>query len=173
MRRRLTFFAKFAAVICGLAAAAWLVWQPPSFVSARLGNAPLPSAESRPTIEFDHFSTRHERSSEGSRLTVSMRMRTNAEDGLSCYLFIVASNERGSPKTWAIWPPEANGLVVTASGHFHGASPTTGRAITLTTGWQRITATLPDPINGASFDLVEVYVVGEAGGVLLSRPFRI
>ncbi len=123
-------------------------------------------------VEFDRFSARRERSEDGERLSVSLRLRAGTEPELPCFAFVVARNDRATPRIWAIWPPQPAGPVITAGGNFHGATPTAGHPLTLTETWQRLTATVPHPATGA-FDTVVVYVVGIDGKILLSRPFRV
>ena len=160
-----------AVVLLVLAGAGWLVLSPRSPARSLLGDAPT-GRSGHPTIELDRFSARHERGADSSRLNVFMRMRTDTDEGLPCFVFVVAHN-RSNSKNWAIWPPQPPGLSVTASGHFHGATPTAGHSMTLSTSWQRITALLPEPATGGALDLVVVYIVGPEGSVLLSRPYAV
>lgn len=129
----------------------------------------------REAIDFDRFSTRRERSAEGERLSVSLRLRTSIGVSLPCYVFVVARAERPAPKLWAIWPAQPPGPAVTASGHFHGSAPSSGYAVTLSDTWTRVDATIPVPsaAAGAGFDTVVVYVVDPDGRILLSRPFHV
>jgi hypothetical protein len=124
-------------------------------------------------IGFDRFSARRERSAEGDRLTVSLRMRTTLSVSLPCYVFLVARNDQVVPKQWAIWPPQSAGPAITTRGHFHGATPTTGFPIVLSDQWERIDATVAQPDGGAPFDVVVVYVVDAHGRILITRPFRL
>ena len=124
-------------------------------------------------IELDRFSARRERSAEGDRLSVSLRLRTTMSVSLPCYVFLVARNDQVTPKQWAIWPLQPPGPAITASGHFHGATPRTGYAITLSDQWERVDATIPHPAGGVAFDVVEVYLVDADGRILLTRPFRV
>lgn len=126
----------------------------------------------RDAVLFDRFSARRERSVEGDRFSVSLRLRTSASVSLPCSIFVVARNDSLTPKLWAIWPPQAPGPAITAGGHFHGGTPSAGYAMTLTDAWERVTATFPNPSSGG-FDVVLVYVVDPAGRILLSRPFRV
>lgn len=126
----------------------------------------------RDAVLFDRFSARRERSEEGDRLIVTLRLRTSAAVSLPCYVFFVARNEQAAPRQWAIWPQQPPGAAITASGHFHGATPTAGAAVTLSDTWERITATLPHP-PGVTFESVTLYVVDPAGRILLARPFRL
>ena len=137
---------------------------------AGLGQQPRLQHEA---IEFDHFSARRERSAEGDRLSVSLRVRTTQSVSLPSYLFLVARNDQTTPKLWAIWPAQAPGPSITASGHFHGATPTSGYSLTLSDQWERVNATLPHPSGTAAFDTVDVYVVDPDGRILLTRPFRV
>src|SRR5215470_15629702 len=123
-------------------------------------------------IEIDRFSARRERSAEGDRLSVSLRLRTSMSVSLPCYVFLVARNDQVTPKQWAIWPAQAPGPAITAGGHFHGATPTAGYSVTLSDQWERINATVSQPTGGISFDTVEVYVVDPDGRILLAHPFR-
>jgi hypothetical protein len=124
-------------------------------------------------IEFDRFSARRERSAEGDRLSISLRLHTSMGVSLPCYVFVVARNDQVSPKLWAIWPPQPPGPAITAGGHFHGAAPASGYAVTLSDQWERINVTVPQPNGGATFDTVEVYIVDPDGRILLARPFRV
>jgi hypothetical protein len=124
-------------------------------------------------IEFDRFSARRERSAEGDRLSVSLRVRTTQSVSLPCYVFLVARNDQATPKLWGIWPPQPPGPAITASGHFHGATPTSGYSLTLSDRWERINATIPQSSDGSTFDTVVVYVVDPDGRILLTRPFRV
>ncbi len=126
----------------------------------------------RDAVLFDRFSARRERSEEGDRLSVTLRLRTSAAVSLPCYVFFVVRNEQAAPRQWAIWPPQPPGAAITASGHFHGATPAAGEAITLSDTWERVTATLPHP-PGAAFESVTLYVVDPGGRILLARPFRL
>jgi hypothetical protein len=126
----------------------------------------------RDAVLFDRFSARRERSVEGDRFSVSLRLRTSASVSLPCSVFVVARNDTLTPKLWAIWPPQAPGPAITAGGHFHGGTPSAGHEVTLTDAWERVTAIFPNP-RGGSFDVVLVYVVDPVGRILLSRPFRV
>jgi len=123
-------------------------------------------------LQFDRFSARLESSAEGERLSVSLRLRTSMSVSLPCFIFIVARNDQTTPRQWAIWPPQPPGPAITAGGHFHGASPSTGYAVTLSDQWERINATVAQPSGGIAFDTVEVYVVDPDGRILLAHPFR-
>jgi hypothetical protein len=124
-------------------------------------------------IVFDRFSARRERSAEGDRLSVSLRMRTTMNVSLPSFVFLVARNDQVVPKQWAIWPPQGPGPAISASGHFHGATPTAGYAVVLSDQWEHIDATMPQPTGSVQFDIVVVYVVDADGRILLTRPFRI
>ncbi len=58
-------------------------------------------------IDFDRFSARRERSAEGDRLSVSLRLRT-VESTSACPATCTwcARNDQVAPKQWAIWPPQ-------------------------------------------------------------------
>ena len=122
-------------------------------------------------VEFDRFSALRERNPEGEQLRVSLRLRTNEESDLACYVFVVARNDGATPKVWTIWPTQTPGSAITAGGHFHGRDPQSGHSMTLTGSWSRVTATLPYPPSGQPYNTVSVYVVGDDGQVLLARPF--
>ena len=127
----------------------------------------------RDAVVFDRFSARRERRDDGDRLSISLRLRTSASVSLPYFVFIVARNDAVTPKVWAIWPLQPPGPAITASGHFHGATPSTGQPVTLTDAWERINATIPTPANGVPFETALVYVVDPAGRILLARPFRV
>jgi hypothetical protein len=166
-RSRITAWVLVVAV-AGLGAAVWLE-------RGALRQAVLrgeePEAESSGLVQFDRFSAHLERSPEGERLGISLRLRTNNES-LPCYTFVVARNDHVVPRVWAIWPQQAPGPAMTSGGHFHGSRPDAGYPITLSDSWQRVNATLPVP-QKETFDTVIVYVLAADGKVLLSRPFRI
>jgi hypothetical protein len=124
-------------------------------------------------IKFSRFSAHRERSDEGERLSISLRLRPDLDQELSCYAFVVARNDHVTPRIWSIWPPQAPGAAITAGGHFHGAEPGAGHHVELTSRWQRITATVPHPKGGDRFDTVVVYVMRSDGKVLLARPFSV
>lgn len=133
----------------------------------------LERARLHEAIEFGRVSARRERSAEGDRLTVIMRLRTTMGVSLPCYVFVLARNDQATPKLWAIWPPQTPGSAVSTGGHFNGSSPGTGQAVTLTDQWERIAATIPQPSGGPPFDDIEVYVVDPDGRILLARPFKV
>lgn len=141
-----------------------------------VGDAPATTRAPRPhrdAVLFDRFAARRERSDEGDRLSVTLRLRTSAAVSLPCFVFLVARSEQSSPRRWAAWPPQALGSAVSAGGHFHGATPSAGFPVTLSETWERVSATLPQPPDGESYDTVIVYVVDPAGRILLARPFRV
>ncbi len=127
----------------------------------------------RDAVLFDRFSARRERSDEGDRLSLSLRLRTSAAVSLPCFVFVVARREESTTHRWGIWPAQPPGLAITASGHFHAATPAAGYAVTLSDTWERLTAVIPHPPGDAAFDTVSVYVVDPGGRILLARPFRI
>jgi hypothetical protein len=124
-------------------------------------------------IKFSRFSAHRERTEEGERLSISLRLRTELDQDLSCYAFVVARNDHVTPRIWSIWPSQAPGASITTGGHFHGAEPKAGHHVELTDRWQRITATVPHPEGGDRFDTVVVYVLSADGKVLLARPFSV
>jgi hypothetical protein len=129
--------------------------------------------QARDAVQFDRFSAHRERSEEGDRLSVSLRLRTSESVSLPCFVFVIARNDQVMPKVWAVWPPQPSGPAITAGGHFHGATPSAGQAVTLSDQWERITAILPQPSSGESFDTVVVYLVDPSGRILLERPFKV
>ncbi len=139
--------------------------------SARPATA-SPSRSRHAAVEFDRFSARRERTGEGERLSVSLRLRTNVPEATECFVFVVAHNDRADPRRWSIWPPQPAGPSITAGGHFHGATPNTGYRVDLNDDWQRITATVPE-VAAVAFDTVVVYVLDQSGRTLLARPFRV
>ncbi|MGH7788285.1 MAG: hypothetical protein ACRERC_15550 [Candidatus Binatia bacterium] len=156
------------ALLIGLAVAVF-------FRRSMIEDVPPPTRQARlqhDAVLFDRFSARRERTEAGDTLSVSLRLRTSASVSLPSYVFVVARNDQVTPKLWAIWPPQEPGAAITASGHFHGATPTSGYAVTLTDTWERVTATIPHPAR-ETFDTVAVYVVDPDGRILLSRPFRL
>jgi hypothetical protein len=146
------------------------------FRRSLIGQPPLPQQarlQQRDAVLFERFSARHERIDDTDMLSVSLRLRTSASVSLPCYVFVVARNDQASPKVWAIWPPQPPGPAITASGHFHGATPSMGSSITLSDQWERLTASIPQPSGSAPFDTVSIYVVDPEGRILLARPFKV
>jgi hypothetical protein len=135
--------------------------------------APSPGVVRTNAVDFDRFSSFWERSPDGERLHVSLRLRTTGTAELPCFVFVLARNERSSPRAWAIWPPQPPGPVVTFGGHFLGSDPGKGQALTLTERWERISAILPHTAGRPPYDTVLVYVLGKNGNTLLARPFRL
>jgi hypothetical protein len=128
---------------------------------------------SLPLVEVDSFSTRREKSSDGERLQVALRLRLNASGSMDCYVFVLARNDHASPKLWAVWPTQGPGGAITGGGHFNGSNPAAGQAVTLESGWTRINATLDQPLGKPLFDTVMVYVVSPKGAILLAHPFAL
>jgi hypothetical protein len=122
-------------------------------------------------IDLDSFVTRQEKSSDAERLTVSLRLRLTAPGSVDCQVYIVARNDRVTPRIWAVWPPQGTAGAVTTGGHFLGGSPPTGTALTLTPRWTRVTASLDHPPGQPPFETVIVYVVAPDGRILLTHPF--
>jgi len=143
----------------------------PASTSLPVPTASAPSATT--TVLFDRFSALWERSPDGERLHVSLRLRATTAADLPCFVFVLARNDHARPKVWAVWPPQQPGPAITSGGHFHGADPTKGYAVTLTGRWERINATLPHSPGVPPYETVLVYVVGTDGKVFLSRPFRL
>jgi hypothetical protein len=128
---------------------------------------------SLPLVEFDNFSTRREKSSDGERLQVALRLRLNASGSMGCYVFVLARNDHASPKVWAVWPTQGPHGAITGGGHFNGSNPAAGQAVTLASGWTRINASLNQPPGQPAFDTVLVYVISPKGEILLARPFAL
>lgn len=169
--RRRDRFAAVVLILLIVALAVALILRRSVFDEA---NRPVQRIElAHEAINFDRFSARRERSAEGDRLSVSLRLRTTMNVSLPCYVFLVARNDQVAPKQWAIWPPQPPGPAVTAGGHFHGATPRTGFAVTLSDQWERINATVPQANASTPFDTVVVYIVDADGRILLSRPFHL
>jgi hypothetical protein len=101
-----------------------------------------------------------------------MRVRLSARTPIDCYVYIVARNERVSPKLSVPWPEDAANALTTG-GHFRSSNPPSGQAIHLTSSWTRLNATIPHPVGGPPFDTVTVYLVGLQGEILLERPFAL
>jgi hypothetical protein len=142
-------------------------------IAASPPTPPAPAVARANAVDFDRFSSFWERSPDGERLHVSLRLRTSGTLELPCFVFVLARNERSTPKTWAIWPPQPPGPVVTFGGHFLGNEPSKGQPVKLTERWERITAVLPALPGSPPYDTVLVYVLGESGRILLARPFRL
>lgn len=133
---------------------------------------PAPPNLQAPAVDFDRFSAHRERSPDGERLSVSLRLRAN-QAAFPCFLFIVARNDTADPKVWALWPAEAAGSAMTSGGYFHGTRPSVGHALSLDASWQRVAATIEHPEGSPAFDTVVVYLLTPEGKVLLARPFKI
>lgn len=161
-----------ALILSALAAAGSVLWRSGQIANTPTRSAPSPVATHGPNqLEYSNFAARHERSPGGDRLSVSLRLRTVGEGILPCFVFVVARSDEGDGKGWAIWPEQANGRAVTASGRFHGATPSSGFGMILTSSWEWVTSTQEESI--VHYDSVVVYVVAPDGRVLLSRPFRV
>ena len=135
--------------------------------------ATTPEADLPPIIEVDRFTARRERSEDGERLSVSLRLRSTLPQPIEGFVFVVARNDHASPRVWAIWPPESAGTAISAGGHFHGATPSAGQGLTVGHSWERVTAVLPHEPGQAPFDSVTIYFVSPQGQILLTRPFAI
>lgn len=135
------------------------------------GDAGEPSA--LPLVELDNFATRFEKSSDGDRLQVSLKLRLSAAASMDCYVFVLARNDHTAPKLWAVWPTQGPGGAITSGGNFTSSNPAAGQAVTLTSGWTRINATVDHPMGKPPFDTVVVYVVSTKGAILLARPFAV
>ncbi len=129
--------------------------------------------ETTPLFDVANFSARRERSSDGERLSVSLRLRLTRAGSVDAYVYVLARNDHVSPRLWAVWPTQGPGGVVTAGGHLRTHNPGSGEAVTLTPSWTRVTATLDHPSGRPPFDVVHVYVVSPRGEILLARPFAL
>jgi len=142
--------------------------------SAAPGSVGEPAdASTLPLVELDSFATRREKSSDGERLQVSLKLRLSAAASVDCYVFVLARNDHASPKLWAVWPTQGPGGAITGGGNFSSSNPAAGQAVTLTSGWTRINATVDHPMGKPPFDTVVVYVVSPKGEILLTRPFAV
>ena len=126
-----------------------------------------------PAIEVAGFWSRRDKSVGGERLTVSTKLRAMSPNTVSAYVYVLVRNDQVSPRLWAVWPPQGAGGAVSAGGHLRSTDPTTGEAVTLTTRWTRITATLEQPTDRPPFDTALVYVLSPTGDILLVRPFAL
>lgn len=160
-----------ATLLVALVAAAGLLLARRALLDGRAAPAPAPRLQ-REAVLFDRFAARRERSDEEDRLSISLLLRTSASVSLPCFVFLVARDDQATPRRWAAWPPQAQGGAISAGGHFHGAAPESGYALTLSDTWERVTATIPEP-PGSDFETVVVYVVDPGGRILLARPFRV
>lgn len=124
-------------------------------------------------IDVDAFSTRLVRTTEGERLNMALRLRLTRPGILDCHVYLVARNDRATPKLWAVWPPEAAGSNVTGGGHFRGGATPRGEPISVGAGWTRVAGTVSHPTGRPPFETVVLYVVARNGQVLLARPFPI
>jgi hypothetical protein len=172
--RRLLSSVGYAALVAVVTALGYLTYR--AVNEHRISDAATEAENvggSVPVIDVADFSARREKSSDSERLTISLRVRLTERGPLDCYLFVLARNDRTSPKLWAVWPTQGPGGAVTAGGHFRGNHPASGQPIRLTSSWARISATLPHPPELPPFETVMVYVVSPKGVVLLSRPFAL
>lgn len=126
-----------------------------------------------PLVDVSSFSARRERSADAERLSVSLRLRLTAPGIVDCFVYVLARNDRISPKLWGVWPTQGPSGAVTAGGHFGPTNPESGAALSLTPSWTRITATIDHPPGRPPFETVMVYVVSPKGEILLSRPFAL
>ncbi len=173
-RRRLLSSVAYSALVATVAGLGYLTSQ---VINERQhgANGVEPSAESvgMPLVDIANFAARHEKSTDGERLAVSLRLRLTAPGSIDCFVFVVARNDHVSPRLWAAWPPEGAGGAVSVGGHFRVSNPSAGYPLTLTPGWTRMSATLNHPVGQPRFEIATVYVVNAAGEVLLSRPFTL
>lgn len=123
-----------------------------------------------PLVELEGYLPRREKSSDLQRLNVSVRLRLNAPGTLDCWVFVVARNDQVTPKVWAVWPPGAT-AAITAGGHFRGTNPTSGQPVTLSSTATRINASINQPSGEPAFETVMIYVVNEAGEIIVARPY--
>jgi len=169
-QKRVLSSVSYAALVALVAALGYLTYRA---TQQRHGRDQLAEAVAPPPlIELSGFSARREKSSDAERLTVAMRMRLSTRTPIDCYVYIVARNERVSPRLWVPWPEDA-ASALTTGGHFHGSNPPSGHPMHLTSSWTRLNATIPHPVGKPPFDTVTVYLVGRQGEVLLERPFAL
>ncbi len=145
-------------------------------LSARRQDGGEPAADTRDArqvVLLDRFAARRQPGEGGDDLAISLRLRTAAEVSLPCFVFLVARNDRASPRQWVIWPQQPPGPAITARGHFHAATPAAGTAMTLSGTWTRLRATIPNLATSAEFDHIVLYVVDPSGRIVLTRPFRL
>ena len=173
--RRLISSLAYSGLVAVVVALGYLTFRAVSERRQRAESPGEPAAESEaiPLVDFDNFSTRREKSSDGERLSVSLRLRLTAPGSLPCYIYIIARNDRATPKLWGVWPTQGPDGAVSAGGHFRGNNPTTGEAVTLAPSWTRINASISHPPGQPPFDTVMVYVVSATGEILLARPFAL
>lgn len=124
-------------------------------------------------IDVDAFSTRIVQTPEGERLTIAVRLRLTRPGTFDCHVYLVARNDRVTPKLWAVWPPQSAGINVTGGGHFSGRAAATGEPLTLGPRWTRIAGAVTHPPGRPPFETVVLYVVTRDGQVLLARPFPV
>jgi len=173
-RRRLLSSVVYSALVATVAGLGYLTSQ--VIGERRHGaNGVEPSAESvsMPLVDIANFAARHEKSTDGERLAVSLRLRLTAPGSIDCFVFVVARNDHVSPRLWAVWPPEEAGGAVSVGGHFRVSNPTAGYPLKLTQSWTRMSATLSHPVGQPRFETATVYVVSAVGEVLLSHPFTL
>jgi hypothetical protein len=173
--RRLINSVAYSALVALVSVLGYLTFRAVS--ERRHSTAPTSAApaaeESTPLFDIANFSARQERSAEGERLSVSLRLRLTRAGSVDAYVYVLARNDHVSPRLWAVWPTHGPGGVVTAGGHLRTHNPASGEAVTLTPSWARVTATLDHPSGRPPFDTVYVYVVSPRGEILLARPFAL
>jgi len=125
-----------------------------------------------PLVELEGYLPRHEKSSDMERLIVSIRLRLNAPGTLDCWVFVVARNDHVTPKLWAAWPAAAS-AAITAGGHFRGNQPRAGYPVKLISGATRVDATFEHSSGAPPFETVMIYVVNEAGEIMVARPYSV
>jgi hypothetical protein len=162
----------YAALVAVAAGLGYLTFRATARHHGLPAGSEAPESITVPLIDVTAFSARREKSSDAERLNVSLRLRLTARVSADCYVYMLARNQRVSPKLWAVWPLQAAGAVTTG-GHFRGGTPPTGEPVQLTSSWTRINATLPHPPGQPPFDTVTVYVLNARGEVLLERPFTL
>ncbi len=137
------------------------------------GTEPMTESATLPLVDVANFSARRERSADVERLSVSLRLRLTAPGTVDCFVYVLARNDRVSPKLWGVWPTQGPSGAVTAGGHFGPINPESGAAVSLTSSWTRIAATIDHPPGRPPFETVMVYVVSPKGDILLARPFAL
>jgi hypothetical protein len=171
--RRLAGSLTYTGLVAIVATLAYLTflktWEKESY-----GNAPEAAGEDPVAlIDLDSFVSRRERTADAQRLSVTLRLRLTKPGKVDCHVYLVARNDRVTPKRWAVWPPQEAGGVLTAGGHLRGGVPPTGVPLTLVPSWARINGSMEQPPGQPPYETVIVYVVGMDGQILLARPFAV
>jgi len=165
-------YGALVALVIGLAYLTFAVVRPQRAGSPH-DAGPTAPPQGAPAIEVAGFWSRRDTRAGGERLTVSAKLRTTAPETVNAYVYVLVRNDQVSPRLWAVWPPQGAAGAVSAGGHLRSTDPTTGQAVTLTTRWTRVTATLEQATDRPPFDTALVYVLSPQGDILLARPFAL